>query len=383
MAHHSTVLAQLLRLLPRHEFESLASRHQKGRRLRSMCRWDQFLALLVGQLTGRASLRDLVANFNAQARRLYHLGAHKLSRSTLARVNQQQPASLYEELFHKLLARTRERAPGHRFRFKGRLISLDASLIELTASLFPWAKYQKTKGALKLHMGLDHAGHLPAFMTVTEGRQHEIHWARALDLPAGSVVVFDRGFYDYKFFNRLIQNKIRFVTRLKRGIGYTVLKRRSVRPGSGLTSDQVIRLRGKVAESYDLVLRRIGYRDPETGKHYFFLTNAMDLAASTIAEVYRDRWQIELFFKWIKQNLKVKSFLGTSTNAVLSQLWVALISYLLVAYLTFLGKAGWSMSQVLRLLHLNLFHRRSLGELLRPPNSDAEGPPAQLILEIP
>jgi putative transposase len=324
----------------------------------------------------------LVANFNAQARRLYHLGTRRLSRSTLARVNQEQPASLYQELFHKLLERTRHRAPGHRFRFKGRLISLDASLIELTASLFPWAGYQATKGAIKLHLGLDHAGHLPAFVTVTEGKKHEIHWARALELPAGSVVVFDRGFYDYKFFNRLNQNKIRFVTRLKRDILYTVLERRSVRSGSGLTSDQIIRLRGKTAESYGLVLRRVGYRDPETGKQYFFLTNALNLAASTIAEVYRDRWQIELFFKWIKQNLKVKSFLGTSSNAVLSQIWVALIAYLVVAYLKFLGQTGWSMSQILRLLHLNLFHRRSLGELLKPPDLVAEAPPPQLSLEI-
>jgi putative transposase len=337
---------------------------------------------MVGQFTGRASLRDLVSNFNAQARRLYHLGARALSRSTLARVNEQQPASLYEEVFHRLLGRTQREAPGHRFRFKGKLISLDASLIELTASLFPWAGYQATKGAIKLHLGLDHAGHLPTFVTVTEGRQHEIHWARALDLPAGSVVVFDRGFYDYSFFNRLNQKKIRFVTRLKRDIRFTVIERRAVREGSGLTSDQTIRLKGKTAEKYGLVLRRVGYRDPKTGKHYFFLTNAMNLAASTIAEVYRDRWQIELFFKWIKQNLKVKSFLGNSENAVLSQLWVALIAYLLVAYLKFLGQSGWSMSKILRLLHLNLFHRRSLGDLLKPPDPVVSAPLPQLTLGL-
>jgi putative transposase len=347
-----------------------------------MTRWSQLLALMVGQLSGRSSLRDVVANFNAQASKLYHLGAQPIARSSIARVNEQQPASLYEELFHKLLARTQAQAPGHRFRFKGRLISLDASLIELTASLFPWAKYQKTKGAIKIHVGLDHAGYLPAFLTVTEGREHEINWARGLDLPAGSVVVFDRGFYDYDFFNQLSQKKIRFVTRLKRDIPFTVLERRKVRRGTGLTSDQTIQLTGQKALAFGLVLRRIGYRDPETGKHYVFLTNAMDLAAYTVAEVYRERWQIELFFKWIKQNLRIKAFLGTSTNAVLTQLWVALCAYLLVAYTRFLTAAGWSMRQILRLLQLNLFERRSLAELLKPPDPPSTISPPQLLLRI-
>lgn len=347
-----------------------------------MTRWSQFLALMVGQLSGRSSLRDVVANFNAQASKLYHLGAQQIARSSIARVNEQQPASLFEELFHKLLARTQGLSPGHRFRFKGRLISLDASLIELTASLFPWAKYQKTKGAIKIHVGLDHAGYLPTFLTVTEGRKHEIPWARGLELPAGSVVVFDRGFYDYQFFNQLNQKKIRFVTRLKRDIPFTVLERRRVRRGSGLTSDQTIRLTGHKALSYDLVLRRVGYRDPETGRHYYFLTNATDLAASTIAEVYRERWQIELFFKWIKQNLRIKAFLGTSTNAVLSQLWVALCAYLVVAYTRFLSAAGWSMRQILRLLQLNLFEQRSLAELFKPPELKPITPSPQLLLQI-
>lgn len=382
MARHSTILSQLLKILPRHEFESAAREHHRGRKLRSMTRWNQFLALVVGQLAGRTSLRDVVANFNAQVRKLYHLGAQPIARSSVARVNQQQPASLFEVLFNKLLARTQGRAPGHRFRFKGKLFSLDASLIELATSLFPWAKYQKTKGAIKLHVGLDHAGYLPAFLTVTEGRKHEIQWARGLELPAGSVVVFDRGFYDYQFFNRLNQKEIRFVTRLKRDIPFTVIERRPVGPGSGLTSDQTIRLTSNKALSYDLVLRRIGYRDPETGKHYVFLTNATSLAASTIAAVYRERWQIELFFKWIKQNLRVKSFLGTSTNAVLSQLWVALCAYLLVAYARFLTAAGWSLRQILRLLQLNLFERRSLAELFKPPDLPPPTPPPQLLLQI-
>ena len=381
MAHHSTVLAQILKLLPRHEFEAAASRHHKGRRLRGISRWEQFVALAVAQLTRRNSLRDLLANFRAQGSKLYHLGVRVLSRSTLARVNQTQPASLFEELFHKLLARTQRHAPGHRFRFEGRLISLDASLLEVTASLFPWAKYQAIKGAIKLHVGLDHAGYLPTFVTITEGRQHEIYWARALDLPAGSVVVFDRGFFDYRFFNQLTEKKIRFVTRLKRVVPYSVRERRSP-VGDGVTSDQIIHPQGIKAARYNLSLRRIGYRDPRTGKHYVFLTNAFDLAASTIAEVYRDRWQIELFFKWMKQNLRINSFLGTSRNAVLSQLWVALCVYLVLAYHRFLCRNGWSMSHLVRLLQLNLFERTSLDLLLRPPDSANTTKPLQLALRM-
>ncbi|MDY7093905.1 MAG: IS4 family transposase [Acidobacteriota bacterium] len=382
MAHHSTVFAQLLKIFPRHEFRAAAQRHHRGRRLRAISRWDQFLALVMAQLTGRVSLRDLVANFNAQSHKLYHLGARPIARSSLARLNQHQPAQLFEEIFRRLLARTQAKAPGHRFRFKGKLISLDASMVELTASLFPWARYQATKGAIKLHIGLDHDGHLPVFVRITEGREHELHWAKSLQLPAGSVVVFDRGFFDFDFFNQLSQKDIRFVTRLKRDIAYTVVERRPVVAGTGVTSDQILRFKGRKAQRLGLQLRRVGYRDPETGRHYYFLTNAMDLAASTVAQVYKDRWQIELFFKWIKQNLKIKSFLGTSRNAVLSQIWVALSVYLLMAYLKFLGRAGWSLSQLLRLLQLNLFERRSLAGLLKPPDRPPDLRSAQLALEI-
>ena len=207
---------------------------------------------------------------------------------------------------------------------------------------------------------------------VTAGRCHEIRWARTLELPAGSVVVFDRGFTDYRWWKSLSQKDIRFVTRLKKGTPYTVEARRTVTWKDNVTSDQTIRLTGKTAQACDLVLRRIGYRDPETGKHFVFLTNDFDLAATTIAKVYRQRWQIELFFKWIKQNLKIKSFLGRSRNAVLTQFWIAMIAYLLLAFLKFQLRLGWSLSQMLRLLHLNLFERRRLDELLQ----DRAAPPA-------
>lgn len=383
MSHHSTVLSQLLKVLPRHEFEALAQKHHRGRKLRSIRRWDQFIALTVGQLTGRASLRDLVANLNAQAHKLYHLGARTVCRSSLSRVNRMQPAALFEDIFQRLLARTQRQAPGHPFRFKAKLFSLDASLIRVTASVFPWARYRATKGAIKLHVGLDHEGHLPAFVTIGAGRKHEVNWARNLELPPGSVVVFDRGYHDAAFFKQLKTNKIRFITRLRKDISFQVLERRDVSKAQGLTCDQTILFAGPAGQRHGLRLRRVGYRDPQTRKHYAFLTNDFDLAPGTIAEIYRQRWQIELFFKWIKQNLRIQTFLGVSQNAVLSQIWVALSVYLLLAYLKFLTRAAWSLSQLLRLLQLNLFERRSLLDLLEPPEQPPGNPNQQLALQMP
>lgn len=380
---HSTVFFQLLRVVSRHEFESAAQRHHQGRSLRSIRRWDQFVALVAGQLTGRASLRDLVANLSAQGRKLYPLGARVVRRSSLARVNRDQPASLYEEIFHKLLSRTQRQAPGHSLRWSGKLISLDATFVQMTATLFPWAKYTATQGAIKLHVGLDHDGHLPVFLSMTDGHQHETKWAQTLDLPAGSLVVFDRGFYQYGFFNRLIQNNLRFITRWRRDLVGTVLERRKVPAGTGVTSDHTVRLEGAGARRYGLVLRRVGYRDPDTGRHFHFLTNATNLDALTVARVYKERWQIELFFQWIKQNLRIKTFLGTSPNAVLTQIWIARTVYLMLAYLKFLAASAWSLTRILRLLQLNLFDRRSLKDLLLPEPAPPQHCTSQLTLAIP
>ena len=369
MAHHNTEFSQILQLIPRHEFESLARKHHHGQKLRKMTRWSQFVSLGLAQLAGRASLRDVVSNLKAQAGKLYHLGCGDVSRSTLARVNEQQPHELYEALFGKLLARCQALAPKHRFRFKNKLYSLDASTIDLCLSVFPWAKFRTTKGAIKLHVELDHDGYLPTFMQVTDGKVHEVNMARTLNLPKGSIVVFDRGYTDYAWYNHLNENKVYLVTRQKKNACYTVIERHSVSRKSGITSDQTIRLTGTKAKQCPALLRRVGYRDPETGKHYIFLTNAFHLSARTIAAIYKERWQIELFFKWIKQNLKIKSFLGTSRNAVLTQIWVAMCMYLLLAYIKFMSKLGLGLQHILRLLQLNLFERRDLQGLLRgdPP----------------
>ena len=369
MAHHNTVFAQLLKFVPRHEFESLANQHHSGRKLRKMTRWAQFVSMATAQLSGRNSLRDVVSNLTAQARKLYHLGICSVSRSSLSRVNESQPYELYEALCAKLLARCQSHAPKHNFKFKNKLYSLDASTIDLCLSVFPWAKFRATKGAVKLHVGLDHKGLLPAFVAITDGKAHDITAARALSLPKGSIVVMDRGYNDYAWYNQLNNNNIFFVTRLKTNARYRVIKRRTVLKAKGLTSDQTIELTGAKAKNCPIRLRRIGYKDANTGIHYTFLTNNFTLAARTIADIYKARWQIELFFKWIKQNLKIKSFLGTSRNAVLTQIWIAICMYLLLSYIKFLNNIRSSLQQILRLLQINLFERRDLLELLRgdPP----------------
>lgn len=370
MTHCNTIFSQILKFVPRHEFEALANRHHSGRAFRTASRWSQFVTMAMAQLSGRNSLRDIVDSVSTQAHRLYHLGSAKMTRSNLSRINENKPHTLYEALFGKLLDRCQRLTPGHSFRFKNKLYSLDASTIDLCLCVFPWADFRSTKGAIKLHIGLNHSGYLPEFVTITEGKTSDIEIGRMLSFPAGSIIALDRGYTDYQWYNQLSNKGIFFVTRLKSNASYKVVKRHPVLNNKGLTSDQTIILTGiGAAKDCPIQLRRIGYRDQKTGKQYVFLTNHFKLAAKTIADIYKARWQVELFFKWIKQNLKIKSFVGTSKNAVMTQIWIALCVYLLIAFIKFHAKIKQSMQQILRLLQLNLFDKRDLMALLRgdPP----------------
>ena len=369
MAHHNTVFSQLLKLVSRHEFENLAKQHHEGQKLRKMSRWSQFVALSLAHFSGRSSLRDIVSNLSAQAARLYHLGTGNVSRSTLSRVNESQPYTLYESLFHKLLSRCQGVAPKHRFRFGNKLYSLDSTTIDQCLSVFPWAKFRRAKGAVKVHIGLDHDGLLPSFVSISDGKKHDVTVGRVLEFPADSIVVMDRAYTDYTWFKALNDKGIFFVTRQKRNATYRIIERREVIKSKGLTCDQTILITGAKAKTCPIPLRRIGFRDAETGKHYVFLTNNFHLAAKTIADIYKSRWKIELFFKCIKQNLKIKSFVGTSKNAVMTQIWIAMCAYLLLAWIKFSSQIDRSLQQMIRLLQLNLFERRELLPLLRgdPP----------------
>lgn len=367
MSHNNTAFHQLLKPLSRHEFEGLAKKHHRGQKLRSATRWDQFVGMSMSQLSGRQSLRDIESNLAAQQDKLYHLGAKPLARSTLARLNEQQPAELYESVFYKLLNRCKQRPSEHKFRFKNPLYSLDASAIDLSLKLFPWAAHRADTANVKLSVGLNHGNRLPEFVALSDGNENDMVQGRKFTFPRGSIVAFDKGYVDYQWFGDLTNQGVSFVTRLRSKAVYKVLERNEVVKSKGITSDQVIQFSSTHAEKRGAPkLRRVGFIDKQSGKRYVFLTNNFTLCAATIAAIYKDRWQVELFFKAIKQNLKIKAFVGLSRNAILTQVWVAMITYLLVAFARHSAKVGWTVQRILRIIQLNLFERKSLQEILNP-----------------
>ncbi len=367
MSHHNTAFHQLLKPLSRHEFEGLAKEHHSGQKLRSASRWDQFIGMAMSQLSGRQSLRDIQSNLEAQQHKLYHMGAKPIARSTLARLNEKQPAELYEALFYKLLNRCRQQPSNHKFRFKNPLYSLDASAINLSLKLFPWAAYREDTASVKLSVGLNHGNMLPEFVALSDGSENDMVQGRRFDFPKGSIVAFDKGYVDYQWFKSLTDKGVSFVTRLRPKAVYKVLERRPVNQSQGVLSDQLIQLNSAHALKRGAPkLRRVGFRDKASGKYYMFLTNNFVLSAATIAAIYKDRWQVELFFKAIKQNLKIKTFVGLSKNAILTQIWIAMITYLLVAFARHSARTGWTVQRILRVIQLNLFERRSLKEILIP-----------------
>jgi putative transposase len=375
MAYVNTVLSQFLKLVPKSEFNRLANTHHKGQRFRRYSRFDQFVLLLTLQVTGRSSIRDVVENFKVQTSKLYHMGIRLLSRSSFSRINNEQSWVLYQDLFYLILKRCQPLSSKHGFRFHNKLYSMDASTIDVCLSVFPWAEFRAKKGAVKLHAALDHEGLIPSFIDITDGKTHEVTIGRNIRLPEGSILTMDRGYIDYQWFDDLNRQGVFFVTRAKKNMRYRVLKRHKANRKLGITSDQTIRLSSKKGQAYTGPLRRVAFKDPETGKHYFYITNQMALSAKTIANIYKARWQIELFFKWIKQNLKIKSFIGTTKNAVLSQIWVALCTYLLLSYFKWVNGLHQTIRQIIQILQLTWFERRSLiglFELQNPIPIEAE-----------
>jgi len=365
MAAIRPVLAQFLSLVPRREFENLAREHGGEKRVRSFSCWTQFACLVYAQLSRQMSLRDLVIALETKQTFLYHcFGTQNVCRTTFADANERRPYQIYESLFMKLYQQCLVQAPEHQFRFRHKLYSFDASVIDLCLSVFPWATFRRTKGAIKLHALLDHGGHVPSFVSVTTGKTHDINEARKLVLEPDSILTFDRGYVDYKWFHALHLQKVYFVTRLKRGAAFRIIERRKPPPFSGVTSDQTIRITGSKPDSIPIPLRRIGYIDPATGNRYYFLTNLFRLSAKTIAEIYRARWQVELFFKWIKQHLRINTFIGTSPNAVMSQVYVAMTTYLLLSYLKFTSRSPLTLYALAKRLEVSLFDPVDIRSLL-------------------
>ncbi len=386
MSQVCSIFSQLLKLFPRLEFEQAVRKHRGERHARGFTCWGQFVAMLFCHLGRAQSLREICGGLAASEGKLRHLGLSAApARSTLAYANRHRPWQLYETVFEQLLAKCRGVAPGHKFRFKNKLLSLDASVIDLCASLFDWAQFQRTKGAVKLHLVLDHDGYLPSFCVVTDGKTPDLAQARKMSFDPGTIVVFDRVYADYQWFAELGERGVFFVTRLKKGAAYEVLERRELpRCAGAVRRDEVIFFHSLAASGSRAVFRRIEYFDAEQERTLVFLTNHLNFAAATIAAIYKERWQVELFFKALKQNLRVKTFVGTSANALKIQIWTALIAMLLLRYLKLRARWGWSLSNLVALLRQQLFVHRELytwlDEPFHPPPGSEQEPPRQLLL---
>lgn len=368
MSTHHTILGQMLQLFPRYEFEKAVSETKTEYHARGFKSWNHFVAMLFGQLSGQDSLRGIEAGLASQSKGLYHLGIAPVNRPTLSYANKHRSHKLFEKVFFFMLSKCQSVAPQHKFKFKNPLYSLDITVIDLCLSLFDWAKFHSQKGAVKLHVKLNHAGYLPSFMAVTEGRLNEHTSVPLIPLEKGDVVVFDRGYTSFGWYASLCSRGTYFVTRLKKNAKYRVVKNLIIPFGSMILEDQIIYLEGNAAlKKLPFKLRRVVSQDPQTKQTIVILTNQMTWSSKTISLIYKDRWQIEIFFKALKQQLKVKSFVGNSKNALLSQLWAAMTAYLLLSYLKFKSKFGWSLYTLSSILPTNLFTRRDLWGWLNAP----------------
>jgi len=363
MPRHPYVFAQFLHLLPRYEFQRIVNRYHGDYRTRSFPCWNQLVCMMFAQVRQEHSLRDIDRALNAHARKLYHLGIGQCPKSTLADANEQRDYRIYEEFAKSLMHRARREYAQTPLAIEvdNAVYALDASVIDLTLSLFPWAKFRKTKGAIKLHAMLDLRGNIPAFLTITDGKVHDVRAAPQVPIEPEGIYVVDRGYSDFAWWWSIDQAGAYFVSRLKRSIKWTRVISHPVDKSIGLRCDQEILLSSqRLKKLYPKRLRRVSFRDETQARTLVFLTNNFKLSAETIAALYKARWEIELFFKWIKQNLRVKSFYGTSPNAVKTQIWVAMIVYLMLAILKQRYGLEPSLSTLLHFLEVNLFEAKPL-----------------------
>ena len=371
-----SIFSQILQLLPRVPFEARVQEHKAEYHARGFSSWTQMIAMLFCQLGHAQSLREITGGLAACEGKLRHVGVSEPpKRSTLAYANEHRPWELYRSVFHDVLERCQSEAAGRKrkFRFQHKLLSIDSTTIALSLSMFDWAQYKRSKGAVKLHLVLDHDGYLPQYAVISDGKEADISAARKMSFAPATMLVFDRGYADYEWWLRLTQQKVYFVTRLKDNADYEVVEQRAVPEKGHVLKDEVIALFKLAAAGKDCWLRRIEVWVEEKQQVMVFVTNNLHLAPSTIARIYKERWEIELFFKALKQSLKVKTFVGTSENAVQTQIWTALIAMLLVKYLQMKSTFGWSLSNLVALLRQQLFVYRDLMSWLNDP---FQAPPA-------
>jgi hypothetical protein len=378
-----SIMTQLLQFFPRTTFHEEVRATKAERHARGFASWDHFVAMLFCQLADAQSLREIVGGLSSCEGRLEQFGMTVPKRSTLAYANAHRPWELFQNIFYKTLERGRaELGYKTKFRFKSRLLSIDSTVVTLCLKMFPWATWTRQKGAVKLHLTLDHAGYLPEAMVITTGKYSELTVARRRRYARGTILVMDRGFVDFRWFDQLNQSGVRFITRMKKDTACEIVASDPVVAGKGIISDERIRLTGEQTQKrYPEMLRMVTVKTDD-GEQLEFLTNDMALAASTIAEIYKDRWQIETFFKLVKQNLHIKSFVGISANAVWIQIWTALIAMLLIKFLQLKARFGWSFSNLAYFLRMNLLVYRDLFDWLNDPFTTPPPEPTSSQLEF-
>ncbi len=370
MVRHTGIFSQVVSLFNKNDFIRLVKKYGAERYSKGFSSWDHFVAMLFCQFGQAKSLREICDGLSSSEGKLRHLGMKEApKRSTLSYANSKRPWEMYRDLFYQTLSLCRNYTPGkHKFRFNNKLLSLDSSTISLCLAMFPWAEYRRTKGAVKLHLLLDHDGYLPSYALITNGKKSDVKMARKFPLAKGSIVAMDRGYNDYKLFADWTESGIYFVTRLKDNADFIVVKKRTPPKNSFIKSDEYIEFAGAEAnKKCPYILRKVIVWDPENNRDIVLLTNHLEFGATTISAIYKDRWQIELFFKAIKQNLRIKTFVGTSENALYIQIWTALISILILKYMQFRSKFGWSLSNLVALLRWNLFIHKDLWTWLDNP----------------
>lgn len=386
MIRVASCFAQVLSLIPRYEFERIVREYHAERGAKGFSCWDQFVAMLFCQMGAAHSLREICGGLATSLGKVVHLGLREAPhRSTLAYANQHRTWQVYEALFYRLLEQCRDLAAGkkRKFRFKNPLRSLDATVIDLCLSAFDWAKFRRTKGAIKLHLLLDHEGYLPCWAWVTEGKTHEINAARNLHFKPGTIVAMDMAYNDYLLFATWTQDGVLFVSCMKDNAVYKVVKRHRESERRNILRDETIRLTGvRAKDRCPFLLRRIVVWDEEHKREIVLLTNIFHLAASTVAAIYKERWQIEIFFKALKQYLKVKTFVGTSENAVKVQIWTALIAMLLLKFLLMKATWKWSLSNLAAMIRFNLLTYRDLWAWLNAPFQTPIAEPGGIQLDL-
>jgi putative transposase len=368
MNKYNTVLGQILDLVSRKLFERLVQKHKAEYKSKGFRSWTQFVVMVFGQISGQHGLRSMVTGLNSQRRSWYHLGLSdkEIKRSSLSYANNHRSSELFKSLFEALLGEAQKHKESHGFRFKNPLYSMDATVIDLCMKLFPWAEFRKGKAGIKLTVKLDHQGKIPCFVVESNAKEHDGKKAWSVPFTKGDVAVFDRGYFNLGYFWALNVKKVWFVTRLKKNVKYRRIRKHSVSKAKNIISDYEIRISGY---SRTEVLRKITARDPETGKRITLLTNNLFWSPVTVSGVYKDRWQIELFFKAIKQNLKIKRFYGNSKNAVMTQVWIALIVYLLFYLLKRQAKVvDISFTNFMSVIKTMLFQRILLFDWLINPS---------------